>query len=607
MFALAFRFPAGRYHATPWGRNVNEADIAWPPEPWRLLRALIAAWWRKGDRARWSEDDLAGLIDKLAETLPEYRLPVGAIHAHTRHYMPTGGLDKGRPKTTLVFDAFVRLPERSTLVAAWPQVTLDAPAFAFASHLAGAVGYLGRAESWTDCEALAQWDGAPNCRPLDGTPSEELARSASSSGAETRSRPPLDGSPAGDPVRLLAPRTPAAYAAERQRIMDDMRQRLLATAGRPPTERTIETKLDKALKSKGRQAHTLPERLVDALALDTADYQDRGWSRPPAAREVVYARAAEAAPGVAARAAGRRPTQTARDLPTVARFLLAGRPLPRIEDAVKIGELMRRAALARFGWETDETGKRRPLAPWEISGRGADGKPLKDPSHRHAFWLPEDADGDGWIDHVSVFVAGGMNHEVQARLDRITRLWLAPKQRKEEVDAEPGAVKEWRLALEGFGRPADFAGGARIFGTSGRWRSVTPFLASGHLKAAGYAGEVRRLLKRRGLDATGVDVRELKTVDVGGAPRRAIHFHRFRSRGREAQPDAAGALIDLVLPEAIEGPLAIGYGSHFGLGVFVAVPNDESGTERPGESRRCFARGNMISARGRREPDAGAS
>ena len=85
MFALDFRFPAGRYHATPWGRNVNEADVAWPPEPWRLLRALIAAWWRKGDRARWSEADLARLIDTLAETLPEYSLPAGAIHAHTRH------------------------------------------------------------------------------------------------------------------------------------------------------------------------------------------------------------------------------------------------------------------------------------------------------------------------------------------------------------------------------------------------------------------------------------------------------------------------------------------------------------------------------------------
>ena len=159
MFALEFRFPAGRYHATPWGRNVNEADVAWPPEPWRLLRALIAAWWRKGDRARWSEDDLARLIDTLAETLPEYRLPRGAIHAHSRHYMPTGKLAKGRLKTTLVFDAFIRLPEGATLVAVWPRVTLEAEAFAFASDLARAIGYLGRAESWTECEVLAEWEG----------------------------------------------------------------------------------------------------------------------------------------------------------------------------------------------------------------------------------------------------------------------------------------------------------------------------------------------------------------------------------------------------------------------------------------------------------------
>ena len=546
MFALAFRFPAGRYHATPWGRNVNEADVAWPPEPWRLLRALIATWWRKGDRTRWAEDDLARLIDALAESLPDYRLPPGAIHAHTRHYMPTGGLDKGRPKTTLVFDAFVRLPGGATLVASWPHVTLETEPFALAADLARALGYLGRAESWTECEALADWDGASNCRPFDA-------------GLH------------GDPVRLLAPLGPQMYAAERQRLLDDMERRLRDTATRALTPRKLQIELDKAFQSKGRQAHTLPQRLVDALSLDTADYQDRGWSRPPAAREVVYIRALDAAPRVVPRRFTRRAKQGGRDMPTIARFLLAGRPRPRIEDAVRIGELMRRAALAQFGWRQDEATERWiPKAPREISGRGADGKPLTDPSHAHAFWLPEDADGDGWIDHVSVFIVGGMNEGVRARLDRITRLWLAPKQRSEDVETEPGSVKEWRLALEGFGRPADFAGGAGIFATSRRWRSVTPFLASGHLKASGYPGEVRRLLKRRGLDATDVEVTVLKAISVGGTQRRAIHFHRFRSRGHEVQPDAAGALLQIVLRNPIEGPLAIGYGSHFGLGLFAA-------------------------------------
>ena len=103
---------------------------------------------------------------------------------------------------------------------------------------------------------------------------------------------------------------------------------------------------------------------------------------------------------------------------------------------------------------------------------------------------------------------------------------------------------------------------------------MTPFLAAGHLKASGYPGEVRRLLKRRGLDVADVEVTVLPSIVVGGTPRRAIHFHRFRSRGREAQPDAAGALLSILLPEPIEGPLVIGYGSHFGLGLFGAASEE---------------------------------
>ncbi len=553
MFALSFRFPAGRYHATPWGRNVNEADVAWPPEPWRLLRTLIATWWRKGDRARWSEDDLGRLIDTLAGSLPEFRLPEGVIHAHTRHYMPLGTLKKGRPETTLIFDAFIRLPRNATLVAAWPNVNLDEDGFAFASDLAAAVGYLGRAESWTECEALSEWEGEVNCCPLDSS-----------------------AAPGEDRVQLLASRTPGDYAAIRKRALEEIKTRILAATKPPRTANALQKKLDKELRSRKRQAHTLPERLADALALDTADYQDRGWSRPPAAREILYTRAPEATPGVVAYS-DRRHVVGRESAPTVARFLIAGRPLPRIEDAVKIGELMRRAALAQFGWLQDEVNKRRiPQAPLEISGRGADGKPLKNPEHGHAFWLPEDADGDGWIDHVIVFIAAGMNHSVRARLDRITRLWLPPQGRQDRGDAQAGSVKEWRLALEGFGRPSDFGEDARILGRSRRWRSVTPFLASGHLKASGYPGEVRRLLGRRGSDVSNLSVCALPTIDVGGAKRRAIHFHRFRSRGKERQPDTSGALLEIGFPRPILGPLALGYGSHFGLGLFAAVSDGRS-------------------------------
>jgi len=100
--AIGFRFLAGRYHATPWGTHVNEAAVEWPPSPWRVLRSLIAIWHRKVDPQEVSEEELARVIERLAQHVPRYRLPP-AVHTHSRHYMPTR---KGRrDKNTLVFDA----------------------------------------------------------------------------------------------------------------------------------------------------------------------------------------------------------------------------------------------------------------------------------------------------------------------------------------------------------------------------------------------------------------------------------------------------------------------------------------------------------------------
>ena len=541
MFALIFRFPAGRYHATPWGRNVNEADVAWPPEPWRLLRALIGAWWNKGGHERWPEDRLAALIETLAAAPPVYRLPEGAIHAHTRHYMPQGSLNKGREKTALVFDGFIHLPNRAEIVAAWPELNLNEDMFDLAADLAEGIGYLGRAESWTECRAVADWNGEANCRVMET-------------------------GDAGTPIRVLVPRPPEAYASERQRLMS------AAAAQQQPQSKSRKGQRNTSFRSKRSGLDTLPERLLDALRLDTADYQECGWSRPPAALELVYVRSESADIGVIPRhyAPSRRPGAPHETLPTVARFLLAGRPLPRLEDAVKIGEIMRLAALAKFGWTKDETGRSIPQAPWQISGRDENRLPMADPAHSHAFWLPEDADGDGWIDRISVYIESGIDDEVRARFDRISRLWIAPKQRSDDDVAAPQPMKEWRLALEGFGRPADFADSAQIFGTATRWRSATPFLAAGHLKASGYPGEIRRLLKRRGMEADSVEVEEIKSIAVGGTERRTLHFHRFRSRGGEKQPDTVGAFLRLIFRHPVTGPITLGFGSHFGLGLFEA-------------------------------------
>ena len=343
MFGLAFRFPAGRYHATPWGRNVNEADVAWPPEPWRILRALLACYWRKGDRERWNKEHLARLVDALAEELPVFRLPVGGVHAHTRHYMPTR---KGKSeRRTLVFDAFLHLPDGVEVQIIWQDVTLDSVLLSLAQDLASGIGYLGRAESWSECHVITEADGEPNCGPAE--------RGFT-----------------GESCRLLVPHSAESYRVERERLINQETARIRSSSRKTLTERALRDRIDRSFRSKSG-VYTLPDGLLNALAVDTADLQNRKWDRPPAAYEAIYARHRSTIPGVVSRPVGRaaKPGKIPRE-PTVARFLLAGRPRPRIEDAVRIGEVMRAAAMSQFGWEFDEaTGKRFPLAPWQISGR----------------------------------------------------------------------------------------------------------------------------------------------------------------------------------------------------------------------------------------------
>ncbi len=151
MPTVVFRFPGGRYHATPWGHHVNEGLIEWPPCPWRLLRALIATGYAK---LGWTSVPPAGrrLIEALAGTLPVYRLPASSA-AHSRHYMPLGVLDKGREKPALVFDTWANVGE-GDMVVRW-DCQLDDEARAVFSDLTAGLAYLGRSESWVAAEVLA--------------------------------------------------------------------------------------------------------------------------------------------------------------------------------------------------------------------------------------------------------------------------------------------------------------------------------------------------------------------------------------------------------------------------------------------------------------------
>jgi CRISPR-associated protein Csb2 len=154
---LAVSFPAGRYHANPWDRAVNEGATEWPPSPWRILRAMVATWY-----TRWPElpaPALDALLEALAEP-PSYRVPA-AVPGHTRHYLPDLEHRKGEQGgTDLTLDPFLSVSRHEPLLIRW-EADLSAEQRGVLGKLAELLPYLGRAESV--CEAaLCEDDPVPD-------------------------------------------------------------------------------------------------------------------------------------------------------------------------------------------------------------------------------------------------------------------------------------------------------------------------------------------------------------------------------------------------------------------------------------------------------------
>lgn len=490
MLALAFTFPAGRYHATPWDRHVNEGAIAWPPEPWRILRALIATWHHKlKHEGNHGEATLRGLVDSLAVDAPEYALPA-ASHSHTRHYMPQFAANR----TSLIFDAFTAVDRAEPLAVAWPNVELPDDQRVLLDDLLAVMGYLGRAESWVEAKRI---DTAPaaNCQPGDHTIDAD------------------SGEIKGEIVTLLAPLRPAEYQALRSRFLVDK----------------------KAQKKLGA---TLPETLLDALSVETSDLRKLGWSQPPAARKVSYLRPLDAL----------RPKPVAQPVrvPDVkaVNFILIGKPLPRVEDSLRIGELMRIATLGQCKRAFGESN-----IPSIFSGHDL---PIGN-RHRHAFYLPWDSNDDGKLDRILVYTPDGMSDVEQRALVKVQKLW-----------ERSGA--EWRLVLEGSGT-SDVA--EKLARPCTTWESLTPYLHPWHVKKRlNIEDQIRRECRERGLPEP-IAIEVIGEVDIGkGRKRRPIHFQRYRSRTGLTQPDRVGQFRRLTFLEPVAGPLALGFGCHFGLGLF---------------------------------------
>lgn len=509
MLVLELRFPAGRYHATPWGRHVNEGALDWPPSPWHILRALVATWHLKA-RADIPEAVVRGLVEALAERPPGYELP-RATTGHTRHYMPV--LEGKTQKTTKVFDTFLHLA--GPLRIGW-DVSLHAEQRQALDLLCRRLGYFGRAESLVEAALLPETAPfTPNARPLSAT--EPLPQDT-------------------ELIRLLCPVNRVEFSQWRAG------QTTAASASANP-------------KGHGRKkpaTPALPADLFEALHAETADLQAAGWTLPPGSRFVDYIRPADCLSVAPVRV--RRVTAV---LPTVARFAVSSAVLPRLLKAVSVAERIHQVLLARF-----PNGQPPPV----LSGRDAVGRPLAGHGHLHIFSEangPRDA-----VTHVTLFARDGFDAASRRAIESLQKVWghgghdlqlvlLGFGNTTTFADCRLfGPARVWR-SLTPFvptRHPKTHRDGRPKLDADGWWIGSPEH-------------DLRRLIAEAGLPLP-TKLERLDTIAIGPRWLRPLEFQTQRFHGEGRRAHSAPVAFQLTFAKPVFGPLTFGYAAHFGLGLF---------------------------------------
>lgn len=570
MLTIEIRFVTGRYHATPWGHHANEGLVEWPPSPWRLLRALLATWHFKANRDI-SAELMESLLVRLASEAPSFLLPTQVTYGHTRHYMP---LYK-ESKTTKLFDTFLAISPAQPVRIIWPTLRLPDEEQAALELLLPRMSYLGRAESWVEARSCTHED------LLDAPYPHE------------KWEPWNDQTlpPDHQITRCLLPQPAEIYNDWRAEKLTVLAQHTLESKREKQRQKgksADKVKLTKQDRKKLEKA--LPGSLTEALQVDTGVLQKEKWSRAPGTQWVEYVRPMN---HLYAATPTRRPSSTQEVRPTVARFALSSPVLPRLVDALALNEVLHACLV-------EKSPSKAPV----FTGCDERGQPLK--GHQHVYLLPEATRGQS-ITHVTLYAKMGFDEKAIQVLDSFHELWERQDGRRESksfAERHPQLREAWerwsskdkglRMVLLGVGQPEDFAGWeqragqSQILEKSRIWHSYTPFVPTRHPKRRnngspkldptnGYQigsppHELLRLLGLMGFP-TPRRLESTDSVNLNGRDTRWAEFRKHRKFGGGRRAGGRGYGFKIEFDEPVHGPIAVGFGAHFGLGLFIADPS----------------------------------
>ena len=438
--------------------------------------------------------------------------------------MPIGKLRPDKiEKTTLGIDTWLRVTKQLTVT--WNELILDQAEMSLLDTLVSNMNYLGRSESWVTGSVKMTDVTKPRINCYAERPGD------------------LPG-PGLEQVAVLAPLSYTDY--------EDWRCHEIHHT---------------------KSSESYPKDLLDCLQKSTSWLRHHGWSQPPGSRRVFYYRKADSiytgAPPVIL------PTKSQ---PNVKAMLLSvtdasrsDNALPMIYRTLPQAELLHKKLVG--------ISLRYEDMPAEIVGKDTGNTPLQD-SHQHAHINPLDLDGDRHIDHILIWAPKGLGPSAQSVVRTVRSVYT--KGRDEPLRLAVAAVGDLRdlsKLSEPYGQRA-----ASLVLESSTWQSHTPFVPPRYIKRHGkntLEGQIRSELISRGFPEP-VDVHVLapptyyginthsKSDSIGQSVQDWSIFRHFKieRKHRPQPPIVCGFALRLVFADPVAGPIALGYGSHFGLGLF---------------------------------------
>ena len=216
--------------------------------------------------------------------------------------------------------------------------------------------------------------------------------------------------------------------------------------------------------------------------------------------------------------------------------------------------------------------------PPELTGSGEDHKPLQ-ASHVHAHIIPLDLDDDNHLEHILIWAPMGLGTISQKAIRTARKTYAKGSGELRLSLVAAGNTGDLKSLSDPYGRNI-----SRLLCTGTVWESVTPFVPPRYIKARGkntLEQQIRAELSSRGF-VCNAKVCQLSPSPDGRSNASATSWNRFRhfqlSRQQgPAPPILCGFAIRLEFECPVTGPIAIGYGSHFGSRTVPVHVNPQAG------------------------------